>query len=108
MKLGRIDPSTVPAALRGMYEDAHRDDPDAVRYYYDLVRDPRFAALEMCVVVDWGPGALSWHQWALDKPAEHAAGSTSGSPGARRASGGAGVARTQKMQLCCICIQIAL
>ncbi|XXY54757.1 hypothetical protein WME91_26855 [Sorangium sp. So ce269] len=39
-----------------------------MRYYYDLVRDPRFVALEMRVVVDWGPGVLSWHQWALDKP----------------------------------------
>lgn len=62
------DPSIVPVALRGMYEAARRDDPDVERYYYDLVRDPRFAALEMRVVVDWGPGALSWHQWALDKP----------------------------------------
>jgi hypothetical protein len=62
------DPSTVPGALRGMYEARRRDEPDVVRYYYDLVRDPRFAALEMRVVVDWGLGALSWHQWALDKP----------------------------------------
>lgn len=62
-----LDLSIVPAALRGMYEAAHRHESNTVRYYYDLVRDPRFAALEMRVVVDWGPGALSWHQWALDK-----------------------------------------
>ena len=63
-----LDPSTVPVALRGMYEAARRDEPDVVRYYYNLVRDPRFAALEMRVVVDWGLGALSWHQWGLEKP----------------------------------------
>jgi len=63
-----LDPSTVPMARRGMYEAARRDEPDTVRYDYDLVRDPRFAALEMRVVVDWDPGALAWHQWALDKP----------------------------------------
>jgi hypothetical protein len=62
------DASTVPVALRGMYESARRDECDVVRYYYDLIRDPRFAALEMRVVVDWGLAALTWHQWGLDKP----------------------------------------
>lgn len=57
-----LDPSIVPGALRGMYEVARRDEPDVVRYHYDLIRDPRFAALEMRVVVDWDLGALSWHQ----------------------------------------------
>ncbi len=67
-KAAALDLSTVPVALLPMYEGRSLEDLHATRHYYDLVRDPRFSALEMRVVVDWGLGALSWHQWALDKP----------------------------------------
>jgi hypothetical protein len=37
-------------------------------YHYALERQPEYASLEGRVVVDWGPGALSWHQHLRNKP----------------------------------------
>ena len=37
-------------------------------YIYDLERRPEFADLEGRLVVDWGDGALAWHQHVRNKP----------------------------------------
>lgn len=58
----------VPLALRPLYEAFPETTGTIQRYFYDLMRDVRFAGLEMRVVVDWGQGALAWHQWNVDKP----------------------------------------
>jgi hypothetical protein len=50
-----------------MYEANRAAAPDASRHVYDLVRDPRFEQLELRAVIDWGAGALAWHQWDLRK-----------------------------------------
>lgn len=70
--VGKADSSArpltvVPEALRARYEADLKANPNRQMFTYDLQRDPRFAPLEMSVVIDWGPGRL-WHQWELDKP----------------------------------------
>jgi hypothetical protein len=37
-------------------------------YFYDLKRLPGYEALEHRLVIDWGKGALSWHQHLSNKP----------------------------------------
>jgi hypothetical protein len=37
-------------------------------YHYKLQRSPEFANLEGRVVIDWGSGALAWHQHLKNKP----------------------------------------
>jgi hypothetical protein len=37
-------------------------------YYYDLVRQSGYEALENRVVIHWGSAALAWHQIATNKP----------------------------------------
>ncbi len=32
-------------------------------YYYELRREPGFEDLENRIVIDWGRGAIAWHQW---------------------------------------------
>src|SRR3972149_2473252 len=38
------------------------------KHYYNLERCPEFANLERRVVIDWGSGALAWHQYLKNKP----------------------------------------
>jgi len=38
------------------------------KYYYELERVPGFEALEGRMVIDWGSGALAWHQHLRNKP----------------------------------------
>jgi hypothetical protein len=38
------------------------------KFHYDLTKEPGFEALENRVVIDWGPGALAWHQKTTNKP----------------------------------------
>jgi hypothetical protein len=38
------------------------------KYHYELERRAEFANLEGRVVIDWGPGALAWHQHLKNKP----------------------------------------
>lgn len=35
--------------------------------YYSMVRDPLLQELEDRLVIDWGKGALAWHQWFTDR-----------------------------------------
>lgn len=57
----------VPHALRKAYEGWREESTDPfVRY--QLERDPCFEPLELRAVIDWGKGALAWHQWKLAKP----------------------------------------
>lgn len=56
----------VPVGLREFYR-AQGPQVGQPLYIYDLVRDSRFAALELRVVIDWGKGALAWHQHNLHK-----------------------------------------
>lgn len=37
-------------------------------YFYDLKRVPEYATFEHRLVIDWGKGALSWHQHPSNKP----------------------------------------
>jgi hypothetical protein len=37
-------------------------------YYYELERQPGFEALEHRLVIEWGRGALAWHQYTTNKP----------------------------------------
>ena len=36
-------------------------------FFYPLVKRPGFDDLEDRVVIDWGKGALAWHQWLTDR-----------------------------------------
>jgi hypothetical protein len=36
-------------------------------YYYELTRAPGYEDLENRVVIEWGKGALAWHQWLSNK-----------------------------------------
>jgi len=56
----------VPPALRAFHEQWCKRGPGQI-FRYDLVRDEQFAQLELRAVIDWGRGALAWHQWKLDK-----------------------------------------
>lgn len=50
---------------------AHFPFPDwgkADHFHYDLTKRPGFEDLEDRVVIDWGKGALAWHQWFTDRP----------------------------------------
>jgi hypothetical protein len=70
------------ALLTGIYQVGQRRDASLVslppgcphadwvapgRHHYDLKREPEYAALENRVVIDWGPGALAWHQRTTNK-----------------------------------------
>ena len=57
----------VPRALRAAHEHWRKRSTEDV-FRYNLVPDERFAPLELRAVIDWGQGALAWHQWKLDKP----------------------------------------
>lgn len=39
-------------------------------YYYKLRKEPGFEDLEDRVVMDWGAGALAWHQWLTKRDRE--------------------------------------
>lgn len=36
--------------------------------FYPLQKRPEFVDLEDRLVIDWGKGALAWHQWYVDRP----------------------------------------
>jgi hypothetical protein len=36
-------------------------------YFYELTREPGYEDLENRVVIEWGKGALAWHQWLSNK-----------------------------------------
>lgn len=57
----------VPLALKPLYQADELANPGRSMFTYSLELDKRFSALEMRVVVDWGAGALAWHQWDLNK-----------------------------------------
>lgn len=63
-KRPRFREEEIPDALREFWSAQSGGEGVA----YALERDSRFAPMEMRVVVDWGDGALAWHQWKLDKP----------------------------------------
>lgn len=48
----------------------YREWLDPAHHYYELEREPGFEALEGRVIVDWGPGALAWHQKLTNKPVD--------------------------------------
>lgn len=50
------------------YLYAEQEKPSS--YIYSLQKDPRFAALEGRLLIDWGKATLAWHQWAHDKDKE--------------------------------------
>lgn len=60
------DPS-VPAAMRDLWGRWCSKTP-AMSFHYALERDPRFEPLEGRAVIDWGQGAIQWHQWETGKP----------------------------------------
>lgn len=37
------------------------------KYWYPIVRRPGFADLENRIVIDWGKGTRSWHQWFKER-----------------------------------------
>lgn len=54
-------PADIPVGLRGLqYQDGD--------VYYKLSRLSAFDALRERVVIDWGNGALAWHQWLSQGP----------------------------------------
>jgi len=60
----------VPASLSEVWPRwVSEQRPEQPSYRYVLEDcGARFKALEMRAVIDWGKGALAWHQWGLDKP----------------------------------------
>jgi hypothetical protein len=63
------DNPSVPASIKPLWQRWCRDQkPGASSFQYSLERDDRFAPLEGRVIIDWGAGALAWHQWKSDKP----------------------------------------
>jgi hypothetical protein len=64
----RLDPGdpAVPSSLRPLWRRWSSAEKD--EFKYRMERDARFAPLEGRVVIDWGKGALAWHQKNSDKP----------------------------------------
>jgi len=61
--LGRI-----PAIQKQLApEHAHLGPANPGGHYYELERQPAFDDLADRVVIDWGTGALAWHQWLNPK-----------------------------------------
>jgi hypothetical protein len=46
----------------------HPEWADATHNYYPLEKREEFGDLEDRLVIDWGKGALAWHQWYTDRP----------------------------------------
>jgi hypothetical protein len=57
----------VPSELHALYGPLLAAEPDKRHLRYKLERDARFDRLAMRVVIDWGAGDRSWHQWDLEK-----------------------------------------
>ncbi len=57
----------VPLALRPLYQHLLNQNDALCNYRYDLAHDPVFQPLERAVEIDWGRGAITWHQWDLEK-----------------------------------------
>ena len=60
-------PDDVPVVLRPLYQHIAKDEPRPESFQYALQHDMRFAQLERRVVIDWGRGAINWHQWDVAK-----------------------------------------
>jgi hypothetical protein len=61
--------SDVPRQLDGIWKTWEREqEPDQKHVRYVLEPDSRFRPLELRAVIDWGQGAVAWHQWDFDKP----------------------------------------
>jgi hypothetical protein len=65
-KLGRRAKGTVKLPRGYTYPDMSV----AKAYYYELRKEPGFEDLEDRVVMDWGAGALAWHQWLAKRDRE--------------------------------------
>jgi hypothetical protein len=59
----------VPAAFAEVWKTWELEQkPEQQHMRYVLEPDERFRSLELRAVIDWGKGALAWHQWELNKP----------------------------------------
>lgn len=61
--LGRRSAREVPVPPDFLYPDFHQQDD----VFYQLVPMPGFGDLKDRIVIDWGKGALAWHQWLSEK-----------------------------------------
>jgi len=59
----------VPPQLSDVWKAWEREQkPDHLHVRYIFEPDARFRPLELRTVIDWGKGALTWHQKNFDKP----------------------------------------